>query len=103
MFKFKQQWINRSAFREWYDGFVPLISINNALERRNLDIKENYTFCERVSVPSFFLKPLTFPLPTMDEYKAAWKYNELSPEITDEPIGGKQRREESGRQEMVER
>uniref|UniRef100_A0A915DUH8 Uncharacterized protein n=1 Tax=Ditylenchus dipsaci TaxID=166011 RepID=A0A915DUH8_9BILA len=75
--------------------------------RRNLDIKENYTFCERVSVPSFFLEVATmlnewtfdFPLATMDEYKAAWKYKELSLEITDEPIGESEGREESGRQE----
>uniref|UniRef100_A0A915CM70 Uncharacterized protein n=1 Tax=Ditylenchus dipsaci TaxID=166011 RepID=A0A915CM70_9BILA len=84
MFKFKQQWINRPAFRGWCNGFVPLISTNNALERHNLDIKENYTFCDR---------PLTFLLPTVDEYKAAWKYKELSSEITDEPIGGKRRKE----------
>jgi hypothetical protein len=71
--KFKQQWIDRPAFRGWYDAFVPLISTNNALERRNLDIKENYTFRERVSVPSFFNKVETM-------------LNEWSLDILEKPV-----------------
>uniref|UniRef100_A0A915CLP5 Uncharacterized protein n=1 Tax=Ditylenchus dipsaci TaxID=166011 RepID=A0A915CLP5_9BILA len=67
------------------NGFVPLISTNNALERHNLDIKgELHILRQGLSAI-----PLTFLLPTVDEYKAAWKHKELSSEITDEPIGGK--------------